>query len=455
MNNTMTSLIRSAVAASVVLCSPGFAAYAAAAETVSFKMPARIAVTPMIQPMVQIPDLKTVVPGNLDAGTLQISNAGLEVQAVAPGAELTAPAAMADTIKVVSPAAETPVAPGTLGTLQQAMKPEAPSASAGLETSGSRWNGFFDRMLGRRGLSEPTLVAGASSSRSANLGKAGWTPAASKASIPAPARRNQRGFTRLGTLALIAGLTLALPAMAMAATAAPIAAPVVTGLSLVTAYHPLATAAASVLGAVYGIIAAHQKDGKAASNGEILTSVLKYGVLAGAGTFVLLDLAQGLFLGFAGIATRPLPFGLAAAAMGNSAFGAKFNDPNTTPGERIMGAFPAMATALGLTVGIAALAPLSVPLTIALGAMSITGVATAIYAAIYKPGVSAADGPKRMSRGFVLQSLMGALALSVASPYLALPLAALGVWGLWDVLATTGGEALTQFFAWLKNARAK
>src|SRR5262249_17270151 len=159
---------------------------------------------------------------------------------------------------------------------------------------------------------------------------------------------SQSGFSRIGALALIAGLTLALPAMAMAATgAAAVAAPVVTTLSLVSAYQPLATAAASVLGAVYGIISAKGADGNAARTADILPSVIRSGVLAGAGAFVLLDLSQAAFMGFGALVSRPLPFGLAAAALGNSAFGAKFNDPNSTPSDRIMGAFPAIATSLG------------------------------------------------------------------------------------------------------------
>ena len=42
-----------------------------------------------------------------------------------------------------------------------------------------------------------------------------------------------------------------------------------------------------------------------------------------------------------------------------------------------------------------------------------------------------------MARGFVLQSLMTGLALSMASPYLAAPFLALAAWGFWDVISTT------------------
>jgi hypothetical protein len=239
----------------------------------------------------------------------------------------------------------------------------------------------------------------------------------------------------------------------MAATAS---APVVASVSLLTSIHPLATALASAAGAVWGLIAAHKEAGKAPSMGEAMASVLKYGILAGAGTFMLLDLTQSVFLGgFSATALmKPLPFGLAAAALGQSAFAGKFVDPNSTPGERIMGAFPAVAVALGLTAGIAAFTTVAAPLAFALGVMSITGVASAIYAAIYKPGKSSAEGPKLMGRGFVLQSLMGGLALSLTNPYLSLPLAALAMWGFWNVISTTAREVFSQLLEYVKGLRA-
>ena len=74
-------------------------------------------------------------------------------------------------------------------------------------------------------------------------------------------------------------------------------------------------------------------------------------------------------------------------------------------------------------------------------AMSITGVAAAVYAALYKPGKSPADGPAKMGRGFVLQSLMAGLALSLTNPYAVLTFTALAAWGFWDVISTAAREA--------------
>jgi hypothetical protein len=73
--------------------------------------------------------------------------------------------------------------------------------------------------------------------------------------------------------------------------------------------------------------------------------------------------------------------------------------------------------------------------------MAATGVATALYAAIFKPGQSLVNGPARMAKGYVLQALMMGLALAVHSnPYLFWPFALLGTAGFGLVLWTTALE---------------
>ena len=175
-----------------------------------------------------------------------------------------------------------------------------------------------------------------------------------------------------------------------------------------------------------------------------MAAALRMGIVSGAGVFVLFDLAQVLFLGAAASALTPLSSALATAALGQSAFQGKFTDPAASAADRIMGAFPAVAAALGLSVGVLLTAPALLPM-LSLGAMSLTGVAAAFYSALYRPGRSPAEGPAAMARGYVLQSLMTGLALAVSGPYLAVPFMALAAWGLWDVLGALVREVLSRF----------
>jgi hypothetical protein len=232
----------------------------------------------------------------------------------------------------------------------------------------------------------------------------------------------------VGVLA-VGGALLAAPTFALAASGG-------FAVSALAYVHPLASVGAAVVGAVYGLIVARKPDGSSPGTADILASVIRHAIIAGAGTYVATDLAAVYLMGFPPLALSPLPVTLATAAMAQSAFQGKFADPATSTADRILGAFPAVAGALGLNIGVFMVSP-GLILSAAIGAMSVTGAAAAIYAAVYQPGKSADSGPAAMARGFVLQGLMTGLALSMTSPYMAAPFAALALWGFWDVLSTT------------------
>lgn len=200
--------------------------------------------------------------------------------------------------------------------------------------------------------------------------------------------------------------------------------------------HPLGGVVGAAVGAAYGLLVARKADGSAPGTAELIASVIRHAVIAGAGTYIAFDLAAVYLMGFAPLAMSPLPVTLATAALAQGAFQGKFTEAATTPADRILGAFPAVAAALGLNIGVFMVAP-GLLISAAIGAMSATGVAAAVYAAVYQPGKSAEAGPSAMARGFVLQSLMTGLALAMTSPYLAAPFVALAAWGFWDVLSTT------------------
>lgn len=308
---------------------------------------------------------------------------------------------------------------------------------------GWRIPGIFDGMTRRKTLVEtdPALVV-AADSRGANasgLMKSTHEekPQAEIAAPMTPAQpKPSRGLSRAAIAVLTAALVMAVPAFALAAPAAT----AVVGVSYLAMIHPLATAAAAIVGAVYGIYSTHQQTGKAPSAGEVIAAVLRYGIIGGAGAYVLLDLTQVLFLGLSPIGINPLPASMATAALAHGAFQGKFTEAATTPSDRLMTTFPAIAAALGLNLGIF-LTGAALPIMLAASAMSLTGVAAAVYGALYEPGKSASAGPASMTRGFVLQSLMTGLALSVANPLLAAPFALLAAWGFWDVMSTAVGES--------------
>ncbi len=256
------------------------------------------------------------------------------------------------------------------------------------------------------------------------------------AAVAAPAAKPVRSF--LGRAALAAGVFLATPGMALAAQAPSVVEP--SAMALVGDYAPLATAIAAVLGALVGLWSARSKDGSPANAGQVFSGALSHGAIAGAAAFTLLDLTKVAFLGTTAAALTPLTAAVATAALAQAAFAAKFMDPATTPADRIIGAFPAVAMAFGLSVGAAAFLPAATMLTIGTAAMMATGAATALFTAIFRLEKSPAGGPAMMGRGFVLQALMTGLAIALGpSPY-ALFFFLLGLAGFASVMYATGKE---------------
>lgn len=470
MLRSCTTLLRYALSLAILLVSPGLPAYAAAGETVSLKMtggplivaPVGAAINrPLEMTPSQIPTLQeTGISQIVEPVAITATETPAIVAQLPVMNEAAATTPQVDTIPGINgaPKAETAPEKGTLGALMQAGQPEISPANASPTESGWRLGRLFDKLILRRGLSDAPAGTGSVDARGFSgkaasfLGKASARLAA-KISVAPPGlahRTASQNLQRVAAVLLVAGLVFALPAVAMAAVPG---AATVASVSLLSSIHPLATAGAAVAGSIYGLIAAHKKEGGAPSSGEALASVLRYGILAGAGTYVLFGLTQGLFMGFSATSVAPLPTALATAALGQSAFQGKFTDPTSTPADRIMGAFPAIAAAVGISVGVAAfsaLATIAWPITLAAGAMSVTGVASAIYAALYKPGKSSADGAATMGRGYVLQSLMTGLALTLTNPYLVAPFALLAAWGFWNVLSATSREAWAALPDWVR-----
>lgn len=262
------------------------------------------------------------------------------------------------------------------------------------------------------------------------------TRAGEVSTVAAPLAAPRRSF--LGRAALAAGALIALPGVALAAQAPAV---VESGaMALIGDYAPLATMITAVLGALFGLWSARSKDGSPANAGQVFASTLSYGAIAGAAAYALIDLTKIAFLGVTAAALAPLTAAVATAALAQSAFTAKFTDPTTTPADRIMGAFPSVAMAFGLSIGaMVFLAPTGL---LALGTMMMmaTSAATALYTALFRLEKSPAGGPAAMGRGFVLQALMTGLAFSLGpSPY-ALFFFALGFWGFASVMRATATE---------------
>jgi hypothetical protein len=256
----------------------------------------------------------------------------------------------------------------------------------------------------------------------------------SAVAVPAPAPH--RSF--LGRAAIAAGVFIAHPAIAFASVAPAVVEP--GTLAIIGPYAPLATAIAAVLGALFGLWSSRSRDGSPANAGQVFASALSHGAIAGAAAFALIDLTKVAFLGATAAALTPLTAAVATAALAQAAFSAKFMDPATTPADRIMGAFPAVAMAFGLSVGAVAFLPAATMLTIGTGALMVTGAATAMFTALFRLEKSPAAGPAAMGRGFVLQALMTGLALALGpSPY-ALFFFALGFWGFASVMIATSKE---------------
>jgi hypothetical protein len=258
------------------------------------------------------------------------------------------------------------------------------------------------------------------------------------ASVAAAAPLGAPRRSPLGRAALAAGVFLAHPAAALAAQAPAVVEP--GAMALVGSYSPLATAIAAVIGALFGLWSSRSKDGSPANAGQVFSTALSHGALAGAAAFTLIDLTKVAFLGASAAALTPLTAAVATAALAQTAFAAKFMDPATTPADRIMGAFPAVAMAFGLGIGAAAFLPAAIMLTAGTAALMATGAATALFTALFRLEKSPAAGPAAMGRGFVLQALMTGLALALGpSPY-ALFFFALGAWGFSSVMLATARE---------------
>lgn len=320
--------------------------------------------------------------------------------------------------------------------LEQTVRPTETAAQA--QSLESRVDVLFHEDVARSGGASEPIAAPSVETRQAPALKRVEKRERSLGKAPRPrALSRQRGFARLAPIALVAALVLLLPAVALAApqAAGPVAITAQTALSWLAGVHPLATAGGAILGAAYGLIASRGKED--ASAGEVLAKVMSYGVLGGAGAYALLDLAQLVFVG-PSLGLKPLSAAVATAAFGKAAFPTKFADANTTSADRVFGAFPAVAASLGLSIGVSLVAP-AFSYQLAMGAMAATGVATAVYAAVFRPGRSPADGPALMGKGYVLQALMSGLALALGSQ-LSWVFAALAAAGFLTVLFAFGRE---------------
>lgn len=265
----------------------------------------------------------------------------------------------------------------------------------------------------------------------------GSTPRAGEAAaVAAPLAKPHRSL--LGRAALAAGVFIAHPVAAFAAAAPAVVEP--GAMTIIGSYSPLATAIAAVIGALFGLWSTRSRDGSPANAGQVFSSALSHGAIAGAAAFTLIDLTKIAFLGTTAAALTPLTAAVATAALAQTAFAAKFMDPSTTPADRVMGAFPAVAMAFGLSVGAVTFLPAATMLTIGTTVLMLTGAATALFTALFRLEKSPAAGPAAMGRGFVLQALMTGLALALGpSPY-ALFFFALGMWGFGSVMIATAKE---------------
>ena len=254
--------------------------------------------------------------------------------------------------------------------------------------------------------------------------------------VAAPASKPVRSF--LGRAALAAGVFIAHPGIALAAQAPAVVEP--GAMAIIGSYSPLATAIAAVIGALFGLWSSRSRDGSAVNAGHVFASALSSGAIAGAAAFPLLDLTKVAVLGASAAALTPLTAAVATAALAQTAFAAKFTDPATTPADRIMGAFPAVAMAFGLSVGAVAFLPAATMLTVGTAALMLTGAATALFTALFRLEKSPATGPAAMGRGFVLQALMTGLALALGPTPYALFFFALGMVGFALVMSATAKE---------------
>lgn len=390
--------------------------------------------------LLSVPTLRPTLSPSLTPSIAAPAAAPAVVQAAAhPMAIAAAPMAVLPSAvaAAAAPQARSPEFAATVGTLERTVQKGTPAGSYAV-----RLGTLFDGVKGRTGaaLDAPAVAARSFEARPSALGRAPISAPRSGVT-PAPAPRPSAARRSIGVLAIAAVAAAAFFAAPAIALAAPAVAAGGVSASVIAAIHPAASMLASVAGAIYGLIVARKQGGPEPSAGAVLASMLRYGMLAGAGVYILGDLSQVIFLGSGAAGLTPLPLAVATAALGQSAFQGTFSEAATTPADRLMAAFPAVAGALGLSTGFF-FAPQGLLFTALVGAMSATGVAGAVYAAVFKPGTSAAAGPSSMARGYVLQALMSGLALAVTSPWLIAPFVALAAWGFWDVLSTSARAVL-------------
>jgi hypothetical protein len=445
-------LLSSFLAASILLMSPGLAGYAAAAQVVSSR--ATGAVGAGVQGSLPVMTGASFSHAGISLMPASLITPSLTTPALTVGRTLAGPmvqaaAPVAGQVAVAAPILLAPAAPGqaaavqaeavptALGVLRQGA-PAEKSRSEPVEASAARMGRAMDGSLLAKWSDEVPVLAGGLMSRAAPLAKAEISAPQAKPVLRSPSVPSAKSALakKLVLTAVVAGIALLLPTVVLAAGA-----PVAAGVTItqVLGYmNPGASIVAAAVGSLYGAFAAKGKDGKGASTGDLFGSILRYGVLAGAGVYASTDIAAMLF-GATRAVISPLPTALATAALGQGAFQGKFADEGTSPADRIMAVFPAIAAALGLSIVEKAVPGVGLLMGYALNAMTVTGVASALFAVTYDPAKSPKDGPSRMARGYVLQALMSGLALAVGNPYLAALFAALAVWGFVDVMRGAGG----------------
>jgi len=439
------------MALAIFLLSPGLPGYAAAGQVISAAVTGAAGVSAVQGNFSVVPVAAfshagvSLMPASLLAVPLTASVPNLTISVVPTAVSAAAPVAAAEE-RVLGPLVSAPAraaeqgkpdaAPAAMGVLRQGSSADS-SKPESVEVSAQRMAGLMDGGTIRRDDGTPVIAGAGVFSQAAPLGKAQTAvqpePKADL-SVPSLPAAKPALAKKVLLVALAAGLILVFPTLALAA-GVPVAG-VVSATSVMGWLHPTASVVAAVVGAAYGAFVAYRKDGPPPSAVEVFASILRYGILGGAGVYACMDLSQVVFLGLRG-AVSPLPAALATAALGQTAFQGKFTDPATSSADRIMAVFPVVAAALGLSIGGLKVSP-DLLYSLGVGAMSATGVATALYAALYKPGQSPADGPAHMARGYVLQALMTGFALAVANPTIALAFAALAALGLGDVIYATG-----------------
>ncbi|MCX5788830.1 MAG: hypothetical protein NTX64_10050 [Elusimicrobia bacterium] len=491
------STLRSLLCAVIALAAPGIAPYQALAQTVSvqvvvpgagsaagaagaatsvsrtapmsqmtFSAPVislTPALSPVLTPSLAVPSPVVGAASGVGAAASRVGTAASRNAApIAGDAVVALPSAIA-TVRTSLAAAQnniqargvavvasksSAVAPRTtFGGLIEAAKPETTEGAAVSQT-GSRLSRAFDGAGRRMAFADPVSESAAvDAGRAAAEQPTGLSPAAPKAAAgeqktqvasPQPVKAGwSRGAWRTAAFVAAAALMLAFPAVALAAGGATAAGTVaVTAMTTLSAAQPLASAVGAGVGAIFGLIAPYlRKDGHAPNTAEIMSSVLRYGILGGAGAYVLLDLVKIPVLGLQAAGLSPLSSAVATAALGQTGFQGTFADPATSSADRIMAAFPAVAGALGITLGVL-MFPAPLLSTLAVGAMTITSVAGALFSALFKPGRSPIDNGRLMAKGYVLQALFTGLALAVASPWLKAAFYAMVAWGFFDVLYT-------------------